>query len=186
MRLSGPTKCPAVIASAARDHSRISSRRLLRLSSTRSKAAKCRRSWAAVAIPALIVTLNVALKDQGDSYQHNALTAGSYVHLRAEPNQTAYVLNARVNALYYTGLPSPFPYHWTLMKEAIPGFQAKLRLLLGSSRRPTWIIDWDGAQGLRLQRSYRVVAHVCGRPILLRRGAPAKPPPQMAGSCQIA
>jgi 4-amino-4-deoxy-L-arabinose transferase-like glycosyltransferase len=141
---------------------------------------------AALAIPALIVTLNVALKDQGDSYQHTAVTAGRYVHLRAEPGQTAYVLYARVNALYYTGLPSPFPYHWTLMKEAIPGFQAKLRLLLESSGRPTWIIDWDGAKGLRLQRNYRVVAHVCGRPILLRRGAPAKPPPQMAGSCQIA
>jgi 4-amino-4-deoxy-L-arabinose transferase-like glycosyltransferase len=141
---------------------------------------------AAVAIPALIVTLNVALKDQGDSYQHNALTAGSYVHLRAEPNQTAYVLNARVNALYYTGLPSPFPYHWTLMKEAIPHWNAKLHALLASKQRPTWVIDWDGGKGYDLLRHYRVVARVCGRPILLERGAHAKPPPPMKGGCAIA
>jgi hypothetical protein len=143
----------------------------------------------AVAIPAAIVTLGVALKDQGDSYQHAPLTAGRYVHLRAEPGQTAYVLEARVNALYYTGLRSPFPYHWSLMMQAIPHVHAKLRALLRSPRRPTWVIDWDGAGGVRtarlLHRRYRVVATVCGRPILLARGAHSKPAPPMTGPCDL-
>jgi hypothetical protein len=32
------------------------------------------------------------------------------VHDRALPSDTAYVLYAKVNALFYSGLRSPFPY----------------------------------------------------------------------------
>jgi hypothetical protein len=151
---------------------------------------------AALALPAAIVTTTTAIKDQGDSYQHAPLTAGRYVRFRAEPRQTAYVLYARVNALYYTGLRSPFPYHWSLMMQAIPHVDAKLRALLASGSRPTWIIDWDSARALGLgangktarllHRRYRIVARVCGHPILLERGARAKPPPPMLNSCEIA
>jgi hypothetical protein len=150
----------------------------------------------ALALPAAIVTLNVALKDQGDNYQHDALTTGRYVQLRAEPGQTAYVQYARVNSLYYTGLESPFPYHWSLMLQAIPHMGQKVRAMLASDRRPTWIIAWDsansfglggnGATARLLKDHYRHVTNVCGQPILLARGARAKPPPPMTGSCEIA
>jgi 4-amino-4-deoxy-L-arabinose transferase-like glycosyltransferase len=149
----------------------------------------------AIAIPALVATLGVAVKDQGDSYQHDAVTVGRYVHLRAGPGQTAYVQYARVNALYYTGLRSPFPYHWSLMLQAIPHMGEKVRAMLRSAERPTWIIAWDradsfglgggGATARLLHQHYRPVARVCGQPILLERGARAKPPPPMTGSCEI-
>jgi hypothetical protein len=143
----------------------------------------------AIAIPAALVTLNVAIKDQGDGYQHTALTAGRYVHFRAEPGQTAYVLDARVNALYYTGLRSPFPYHWTLMLQAIPHIHAKMRAMFASSERPTWVIRWNHADprtAALLRRHYRTVGTVCGRHVLLERGARSRPAPAMTGPCQIA
>lgn len=146
-------------------------------------------------LPVMLATLSPGIRDRADGYQRAAVTLGHYVHLRAEPGQTAYVLYARVNALYYTGLPSPFPYHWSLMMRSIPGAPQRLRALLASPRRPTWIIDQDGprgygldpggATGRLLTAHYRRVAHVCGRPILLARGAPAKPPPPMTSRCEL-
>jgi hypothetical protein len=148
-----------------------------------------------LAIPAAYGTLNLARTDENDSYQRDAVTAGRYVHLRAEPGQTAYVLYARVNELYYTGLLSPFPYHWALMLRATPHVGARLRALLTSPRRPTWVLGWDspnsygmsghGATAALLTRHYRVVARVCGHRILLERGAPSRPPPPMTGPCEI-
>jgi hypothetical protein len=148
-----------------------------------------------LAVPAALFTLSSGIRDRGDSYEHASVTLGRYVQLRALPGQTAYVLYARVNALFYTHLPSPFPYHWSLMMRSVPGATTQLRTLLASPRRPTWIISQDGPRGYRLDSSgatarlitlhYRRVARVCTRPILLARGAPAKPPPPMTGSCEI-
>jgi hypothetical protein len=149
----------------------------------------------AVAIPAAIATLDVGGKDSGDGYERSSVTIGRYVHYRAKPGQTAYVLYARVNALYYTGLPSPFPYHWSLMMRGVPHATRTLRALLASGRRPTWIIDQDGSSGYGLDPRgatarlltlhYRPAGRVCGRTILLERGASAKPPPRMTGGCAL-
>ncbi len=148
-----------------------------------------------IAIPAAIATAQPGIRDSGDHYESQAVTLGRYVGLRAEPGQTAYVMYARVNSLFYTGLHSPFPYHWSLMMRAAPGAVHRLRTLLASPRRPVWIIDQDGPKGYGLDRSgatarlvhdhYHVVAHVCRKPILLERGKAARPAPPMIRSCLI-
>ena len=149
-----------------------------------------------IAIPAAITTANPGIRDSGDHYETQAVSLGRYVSDRAEPGQTAYVMYARVNSLFYTGLPSPYPYHWSLMMRTIPGAVPQLRALLASPRRPVWIISQDGPKGYGLDRSgatarlvrahYRVVAHVCGQPILLERGKPARAAPPLVRSCVIA
>jgi hypothetical protein len=148
-----------------------------------------------IAIPAAITTANPGVRDSGDHYESQAVTLGRYVALRAEPGQTAYVMYARVNSLFYTGLPSPFPYHWSLMMRAVPGAAHQLRALLASPRRPVWIIAQDkprgygldpsGATGRLVREHYRVVARVCRKPILLERGKPARAAPRMVRSCVI-
>ena len=71
------------------------------------------------------------------------LRAASYVRRHARPGDTQYVMYARANVGYYAGLPSPYPYAWSLLVRAHPGATARLRQLLASPRRPTWIVGWQ-------------------------------------------
>ena len=99
----------------------------------------------------------------------------SYVRAHARPGDTQYVMYARANLLYYAGLPSPYPYGWSLMVRAKPGVIPELRRLLASPRRPTWIVEWqpvgywgldpEGATQRLLAAHYRVAALVAGRRI---------------------
>jgi hypothetical protein len=148
-----------------------------------------------IAVPAAITTANPGIRDSGDHYETQAVSLGRYVADRAEPGQTAYVMYARVNALFYTGLRSPYPYHWSLMMRTIPGAVHQLRALLASPQRPVWIIGQDKPKGYGLDHSgataklvrehYRVIAHVCHKPILLERGQRSRAAPQLIRSCVI-
>src|SRR5204862_467467 len=66
-----------------------------------------------------------------------------HVRAHARPGDTQYVMYARANAGYYTGLPSPYPYAWSLLVRAYPGAMPRLLALLRSPRRPTWIVGWQ-------------------------------------------
>ena len=150
---------------------------------------------AALALATGLVTSidHVALGRPGQ-YQHSALVLGDYLHARALPGDTAYVLYAKVNALYYSGLPSPFPYHWSLMMDSVPRAEGELRALLRSPRRPTWIVeaqstttfglDRSGETRRLLARHYRVAARPCGRPVLLARAAGPRPDPGLREPCR--
>jgi hypothetical protein len=136
---------------------------------------------------------HVALGRPGQ-YQRSAVVLGDYLHDRALPGDTAYVLYAKVNALYYSGLRSPFPYHWSLMMDSVPHAQSELRALLASPQRPTWIIkaqstkawglDRSGATARLLRRYYRRVARVCNKPVLLARGAGPRANPRLTETCK--
>jgi hypothetical protein len=156
----------------------------------RAGAALCA---AAVAIG---VTMNVgnAALGRPAQYQHGAVVLGDYLRDRALPGDTAYVLYAKVNALFYSGLPSPFPYHWSLMMASVPNAEQQLRSLLASPRRPTWIVeaqkptafglDRSGETARLLARHYRRATRLCGVPVLLARGAGARPGPGVRPSCR--
>jgi hypothetical protein len=143
---------------------------------------------ALIALPVLLIAIQSALSSQPEIFQRDGVLVGRYLRLRAEPGQTGYVMYAKANAMYYSGLRSPFPYHWSLMMRAAPHAQDTLRALLASPRRPTWVVQWqstrgfnqdkDGRTKLLLQTHYTKVGRVCGRAILLAKGATAKPPPR--------
>ena len=114
--------------------------------------------------------------------RHGVVAVASYVRDHARPGDTQYVMYARANVGFYTGLPSPYPYAWSLLVRAHPGATTRLRRLLESPRRPTWIVGWQrpsrwgldpgGATARVLHAHYRVVAHVHGHPIYHRTSSP--------------
>ncbi len=118
--------------------------------------------------------------------RHGVVAVASYVRDHARPGDTQYVMYARANVGYYTGLPSPYPYAWSLLVRAHPGATARLRQLLDSPRRPTWVVGWQrpshwgldpgGATARALHAHYRVVAHVHGHPIYHRTSSPRSQP----------
>ena len=146
---------------------------------------------AVIVLPTVINAARVARSDSADTYQESAATIGHYIHDRSLPGQSAYAMYAKVNAVYYTGLRTPYPYNWSLMVRAVPGAESRLRSLLASPARPTWIIRAQGARSFGLDRSgatrrllkehYRQVATVCGTKLLLARGARALPAPRGEG-----
>jgi hypothetical protein len=145
----------------------------------------------AIALPTALHAFTVARDDSADRSQRAALTIAQYIRSRALPQQTLYVLYAKVNAVYYAGLDDPFPYNWSLMMQAVPGAEARLRQLLASDGRPTWVVRLSSTRSLGLDRTgatrrllaehYRAVATVCGATVLLERGAADRPPPATGG-----
>jgi 4-amino-4-deoxy-L-arabinose transferase-like glycosyltransferase len=128
-------------------------------------------------------------------YDASAVAVGHYVQARATKGATVYVLYAHANVLHYANLPSPYPYHWSLMMRAAPHAERRLRTLLASPRRPTWIVrsqpytafglDLNGRTQRLVASHYRPVATICSMEILLERGARARPAPPPA-SCSLA
>jgi hypothetical protein len=148
----------------------------------------------ALAAPALLPTLRAGVHDSADAYHREARTMGEYVHLRARPGQTAYVLYARERALLQRA-PVAIPLSLGAHDARDPGRQAATAGAAPRARRPTWIIDQDhengfgldprGTTGALLRRHYRRVATVCGHAILLARGSSAKPAPRTLGRCTL-
>jgi len=109
---------------------------------------------------------------------------GDYIHAHARSGDTQYVLYARANVLRYAGLPTPFPYDWSLMVRATARARPELYRLLGSARRPTWLVAWQdddrwrldrgGVVDALLRRNYRPAATVAGH-LILRRVDPPEP-----------
>ena len=72
------------------------------------------------------------------------------------------------------------------MVRAVPDARARLQRLLASSARPTWVVEWQdddrwqldpgGQTDHLLARDYRLVAVVCGHPILVRNDHPDASP----------
>ncbi len=121
---------------------------------------------------------DVVMARRGPEYG-TELTTAAYLRQHARPGDTAYVLYARANVLFYDGLRTPFPYDWSLMVRAVPGARTQLRRLIASRRRPTWIVQWhpttqwgldrDGRLAALLRREYRPVGPFTAHPVLLRR-----------------
>src|SRR4051794_1207795 len=118
--------------------------------------------------------------------QTTPLAVARYVRAHAGPGDTQYVLYARANVDYYTGLPSPYPYAWSLMVRAIPGATRRLVGLLDSPRRPTWVVRWQqpdlwgldphGDTRRALHRHYRLAARIGGPALDHPKRARAPPP----------
>jgi hypothetical protein len=145
---------------------------------------------AGFAAVALIAARGGAERVVRDPPNRAELAVAHYVRAHARPGDTQYVMYARANLAYYTGLPQPYPYLWFLMVIAKPGARAQLQRLLGSSRRPTWLVQWQdddvarldpgGSTDRLLARGYRRVAVICGHPILVRNDRPS--PSRVPGS----
>jgi hypothetical protein len=114
--------------------------------------------------------------------QQNARRVADVVSDNRRPHDTIFVMYAKVNVVYYTGVRPAFPYQWSLMYRTIPSLDGDVGRMLQSPERPTWIVEWnqpgsygmdtDGHIAQDLTRYYRPVSTTCGRPVLLRRDDP--------------
>lgn len=146
----------------------------------------------ACAAASLVVAVGGALRLRHDPPDRPELAVARYVRDSARAGDTQYVMYARANVLYYAGLPTPYPYHWSLMVRAVPGARARLQRLLGSTARPTWLVQWQDDDRWQLDagermdrliaRGYRMAAVVCGHPIYLRSDR-LPPHGPSAGAC---
>ncbi len=131
---------------------------------------------------AIVGTVQQVSYVNGTQERLGVLPVARYVRTHAKPGDTQYVMYARANAGYYIGLPSPYPYAWSLIVRAHPGATTRLLHLLRSPQRPTWIVGWQGPNGWQLDphrliarslhRHYRLVTRVHGKPIYHRRSSP--------------
>ncbi len=147
-------------------------------------APRVRRGAGLFAIVAVVLAVNgLGAIGQGLARgPRSDVAVADFIRARAKPGDTQYVMYARANVDYYSGLPSPFPYAWSLMLRTIPGARGQLVRLLASPRRPTWVVGWqaprrwgldpDGRIAADLRRSYRVEAVIDGHRVYHRR-APA-------------
>jgi hypothetical protein len=123
---------------------------------------------------------------------HRELAIGDYIREHARPRDTVYVMYARPNIVYYAGRRQPYPYLWSLMVRVRPDARPRLRRLLASPERPTWLVGWHHpssweldphhALARTLDRGYRLAATVCNVPVYVRRDA-AAPPGVAIGPC---
>ncbi len=129
--------------------------------------------------------------DQGSAVEAKAI--GEYVRDRSEPGDTIYVRYAKANINFYSGLRNPYPYEWSLMLRTLGDAQPRLRALLRSNDRPTWVAAWEpsdaygldagGVTASLMRRHYRVVGQVCGTPVLLERGLSRPGPRTSTRAC---
>ncbi len=140
-----------------------------------------RRAALATAVGfAVLGSVAATVAFQRDPPHRTELRIAGYLRAHAQPGDTQYVMYARANIAFYSRLPSPYPYAWSLMVRALPGARARLHALLRSPRRPTWLVVWQDDDTWQLDRrarvdramhaGYRRVAIVGGKPIYHRTG----------------
>ncbi|MBF4160161.1 hypothetical protein [Nocardioides acrostichi] len=99
----------------------------------------------------------------------------------SQPGDTLVVYGGHAEIQQMSGLPSPYPYLWTLPMRVLDPDRDQLIGLLSSSRRPTWFVgwiplsSWDPAIGTRLEavlaRYYEPRGTACdGHPVWVVRG----------------
>jgi hypothetical protein len=103
---------------------------------------------------------------------------GSWLGASSRPGDTAVVLYGQPVVLETAGLPSPYPYLWSLPMRTLDPDQDRLRAVLAGDDAPTWVAtptpldSWHIDRGDRLrtllERRYDVAATVCGQPVWLR------------------
>ena len=47
---------------------------------------------------------------------------------------------ARANVAYYVGLPTPYPYEWSLMVRAVPGARPQREIFVVHRKRPPRLV----------------------------------------------
>jgi hypothetical protein len=112
-----------------------------------------------------------------------AVWTGETVAEAAVPGDTLLVFGGRADLQYASGLPSPYPYLWSLpMRTLDPDYEELLALVNGPAP-PTWIVEWVGFGGWgneagprladAVEERYRVGGTACeGRTVWVLSEAP--------------
>ncbi len=108
---------------------------------------------------------------------------GQAIAAAAEPGDTLVVYGGRADIQFTSGLPSPYPYLWSLPMRTLDPDLAELRALLDGPDAPTWFVAWVpmsswGGTAERvltpaLEAHYRLETEACGNHLVyVRTDAP--------------
>ncbi|ANH36788.1 hypothetical protein I601_0335 [Nocardioides dokdonensis FR1436] len=67
---------------------------------------------------------------------------GAALAAAAEPGDTLTVFGGRADLQLTSGMDSPYPYLWSLPMRTLDPDLARLRALVSSPQRPTWLVEW--------------------------------------------
>lgn len=106
---------------------------------------------------------------------------GEAIQHAAAPGDTLVIFGGRADIQLTTGMPSPYPYLWSLPARTLDPGSRRLARLLAGPRAPTWFVEWVplGAWDARsetalhrvLVRRYDVHGNACnGHPVYLLKG----------------
>jgi hypothetical protein len=103
---------------------------------------------------------------------------GEWLAASSAPGDTAVVTYGQPSVLEAADMASPYPYLWSVPVRTLDPELDLLRRTLAGPRAPEWLVEmddldsWGIDDGGRLRalvaERYRVVAEVCGHPVLLR------------------
>ncbi len=120
------------------------------------------------------------------------MAVGSSIGRVAAPGDTVVSLLGDPAVVESAGLPSPYPYLWSLPARTLdPNFDQLAGLLTGP-RAPTWVVMRGPQTRALLGRAathgmlasrYRLAAQICGRDIYLHSGV-ERPTPREPGHCK--
>lgn len=105
---------------------------------------------------------------------------GAWVAQSARPGDTATVLFGHAEVQLATGLPSPYPYLWSLPMRTLDPHLDRLIGLIRGPHAPTWIvaykgldpwgIDANGDLGRSITQHYRLAGTICHHRVWLHDG----------------
>ena len=109
---------------------------------------------------------------------------GNAIGRASHPGDGIITWPGRSNVNYAAHLASPYPYLWLLPAQTLDPGLRRLKSLLRSSRRPTWLVAWTALPAqpaphtvaAAVRDDYREVAAICGRAIFLRSDAQRQTP----------
>jgi hypothetical protein len=103
---------------------------------------------------------------------------GQWLAASGRPGDTAVVTYGNPSVLEAADMASPYPQLWSLPMRTLDPDQTRLRQTLEGPDAPTWLVQVHGLNTWRVDEEgllrtvvrerYRVVAEVCGSPVLLR------------------
>ena len=138
------------------------------------------RVTAAAAACSAVIATGVALDQHLGHVSTGGLKTGHWLARSSRPGDTATVLYGHAEVNEASGLPSPYPYMWSLPLRTIDPHLVHLRALLVGPHRPDWVVIWSGlnawgidANGrtrLDLATHYRLLPDVCGHHVWLADG----------------
>jgi len=128
---------------------------------------------------------------EGEAEQ-SVVTTGQWIRAASEPGDTALVTYGHANIQLEAGLPSPYPYLWSLPMRVRDPHLTQLVALLEGPKAPTYVVEWNpfdswqlddsGDLARAVSRRYHQVATLCGHDVYLLDSAP-RTTPAITGRC---
>ncbi len=145
------------------------------------------RATAGLAVVSAILSTTVAATFATPSTGGDDI--GTAVAAAAQPGDTLVALSGHANVNYASGLPSPYPYLWTLPRRTLDPHYTQFRALLRSRRAPTWVVS--GPEHQRgtadvVRTHYRAVLRCPDATVYLRRGLSRRVAATCGGSADAA